>query len=383
MTKSPAEKQAAAILKELSTVSGYNATYGSIFSDAYFCGDSIIYPLAYYNYVYSSNASGQVGARLEYLDACMPTIIASEPSYVVFHFGMNCLSSSSYLTKTFIPTYKSLIHELQSAVPDVTVFISCLFPASAAGAASVVNYNLRTEFNAELRKMCDENGWFFLNSEELVNKLIPTMSSDGLHLYGTFYNAYWLKYVMMETGLMGLSILGDADRNGTVQAADARIALRATVGLTPLTIPLNNTCDTDADGELTAADARNILRISVGLQEIPTRETEFLAQLNALRREDGHPPLQYDAKLSNLAAGRALDMQRTASTSHNTALYGLPFDAMDNRGISYTTAAECIVSGSSSKWSYENGNDSSHSSYTKVGIGFSPNTNICVVLFTD
>ncbi len=383
LQKSPTAKQTSAIIKSLSTVSGYNPSYTSIFSDSYICGDSIIYPLGYYNYVSSSNTSGKVGARLSYLEERLPYIIAAKPDYVVLHFGMNCLSANNYLTKTFIPTYKSLLKSLEKSLPDITIFVSCLFPCSSAGAASVANYSLRTSYNAALRTMCDENGWYFLNSEELVNKLISTMSSDGLHPYGTFYSGYWLKYVMMETGIMGLSIPGDTDANGIVQAADARATLRGAVGLANLNRPETLTSDMDGDGTIAAADARLILRQSVGLEQVVTSETALLNNLNAIRKMNGQQKLQYDVKLSNLAAGRALDMQRTGSTAHNTALYGLPFGAMQNRGITYTSAAECVVVSSSAKWTYNNSSDASFANYERIGIGFSPNGNTCVLLFTD
>ena len=60
-------------------------------------------------------------------------------------------------------------------------------------------------------------------------------------------------------------LLGDADTDGAVTAADARIALRLSVGLDNITENLIKICDTDADGRVTAADARIILRVSVGL----------------------------------------------------------------------------------------------------------------------
>ncbi|MBR5422534.1 MAG: dockerin type I repeat-containing protein [Clostridia bacterium] len=58
---------------------------------------------------------------------------------------------------------------------------------------------------------------------------------------------------------------GDADLDGSVTAADARIALRASVGLEAVTQLLLHTADMDRDGRITAADARSILRRAVGL----------------------------------------------------------------------------------------------------------------------
>ena len=56
-------------------------------------------------------------------------------------------------------------------------------------------------------------------------------------------------------------IMGDADGDGKITSADARLVLRAAVGLEE--IPLERG-DTDGDGKITSADARDILRKSVG-----------------------------------------------------------------------------------------------------------------------
>ena len=58
---------------------------------------------------------------------------------------------------------------------------------------------------------------------------------------------------------------GDADCDGKVTAADARLALRASVDLETLSEYAAKAADTDSDGKITAADARVILRLAVGL----------------------------------------------------------------------------------------------------------------------
>lgn len=68
-------------------------------------------------------------------------------------------------------------------------------------------------------------------------------------------------------------IPGDADFDGAVTAADARLALRASVGL-ELVVEGGMrflVMDADADDQISAADARLILRASVGLEELAKR----------------------------------------------------------------------------------------------------------------
>ncbi|MBQ6864226.1 MAG: hypothetical protein IJO14_08315, partial [Clostridia bacterium] len=59
--------------------------------------------------------------------------------------------------------------------------------------------------------------------------------------------------------------LGDVDNNGKIEAADARLALRAAVKLETLTETQTQAADADKNGKLEAADARLILRAAVGL----------------------------------------------------------------------------------------------------------------------
>ena len=61
-------------------------------------------------------------------------------------------------------------------------------------------------------------------------------------------------------------VMGDLDGDGEVTAADARLALRAAVGLEILNEEQIKAADMDGDGEVTAADARLVLRKAVGLE---------------------------------------------------------------------------------------------------------------------
>ena len=77
----------------------------------------------------------------------------------------------------------------------------------------------------------------------------PDLSVDG------FRNEGWIN--------------GDIDRDGRVTASDARLALRASVGLwTPFIYEQFWAADINDDMKITAEDARSILRASVGLEAL-------------------------------------------------------------------------------------------------------------------
>lgn len=62
--------------------------------------------------------------------------------------------------------------------------------------------------------------------------------------------------------------LGDFDLDGEITAADARMVLRAAVGLETLTDFQKLISDYDGNGDISAADARMVLRTCVGLETV-------------------------------------------------------------------------------------------------------------------
>ena len=70
-----------------------------------------------------------------------------------------------------------------------------------------------------------------------------------------------------EGPVAAISVAGDVDRNGKVEPADARQALRFAVGLDADLLPYCADADYDGDGAVTPEDARGILRRAVGLED--------------------------------------------------------------------------------------------------------------------
>ena len=62
--------------------------------------------------------------------------------------------------------------------------------------------------------------------------------------------------------------LGDVDNSGKVDTKDARLALRAAVGLDTLSAQVKAVADVTGDGKVETDDARVILRVAVGLMRL-------------------------------------------------------------------------------------------------------------------
>jgi len=74
-------------------------------------------------------------------------------------------------------------------------------------------------------------------------------------------------------------------------------------------------------------------------------ELEVIRLVNKEREKAGITQLIENDKISNVARTKSKDFINNNYFSHNSPIYGSPFDMLDSYGIKYTAAAENIASG--------------------------------------
>lgn len=110
--------------------------------------------------------------------------------------------------------------------------------------------------------------------------------------------------------------------------------------------------------------------------ELTTDEQEVFDLINAKRVANGLSTLKIDDELQNVARIKAKDMVDNNYFSHNSPIYGSPFDMIKNFGIRYKTAGENIAGNSSNSgavnaWMNSEGHRANilNSSFNYTGIG--------------
>ena len=149
------------------------------------------------------------------------------------------LSNNSYLTEANIH-YKSV---LDSAITnDFKITETLLEAEKGTPVSKILNYAL-TDITI---KAADGK---VVDSSKNLGTGMQVIANDSTVVYTVY-------------------MMADIDGDGEIKAADARLALRASVGLDKLTDAQKKAADKDGDGAVKAADARIILRLSVGLPEV-------------------------------------------------------------------------------------------------------------------
>ena len=107
-------------------------------------------------------------------------------------------------------------------------------------------------------------------------------------------------------------------------------------------------------------------------------ERQVVALVNQERQAAGLAPLRVNARLSEMARAKAADMRDNNYFSHNSPVYGSPFDMMRTFGIRFTSAGENIARGQQSPESVMRAwmNSPGHRAnildprYDQIGVGF-------------
>lgn len=105
-------------------------------------------------------------------------------------------------------------------------------------------------------------------------------------------------------------------------------------------------------------------------------EKEVFNLINQQRTNNGLQPLKVDNEVQRVAKIKAQDMVTNNYFSHESPVYGSPFDMLKNFKVSYTTAGENIAGNSSNNgavnaWMNSSGHKANilNSSFNYTGIG--------------
>lgn|GEM_PF-1579258 len=93
----------------------------------------------------------------------------------------------------------------------------------------------------------------------------PTVDAEGLKTFTCTVCGETYTESVDKIDPPAMIVYGDVDGDGKITSGDARLALRASVGLETLSQAAHEAADVDNSGSIDAGDARSILRFSVGL----------------------------------------------------------------------------------------------------------------------
>jgi len=114
-----------------------------------------------------------------------------QPQRIIITFGTNNLDGTSTNASGFIDEYTKQLKEMEEAYPSVDIIVNSIPPVAAVNQYPKVKPAQIEQYNKAILMMCEENGWKYLNSYEVLcdsdtgYAKSGYTAGDGLHLSQT------------------------------------------------------------------------------------------------------------------------------------------------------------------------------------------------------
>ena len=120
------------------------------------------------------------------------------PDMIFLCYGLNDVGLGQWPdADDYVKDYAKVVKKLQKALPDATIYINSILPAVGVGLDADPDYPRIDEYNDALQKMCEEEGWPYIDNTQLAKEHENLYQEDGLHVETEFYK-YWAANMMTE-----------------------------------------------------------------------------------------------------------------------------------------------------------------------------------------
>lgn len=150
--------------------------------------------------IYNRGIGGFVSCELlEVLDVC---VLDLKPSAVFINIGTNDLSDASIPVSRLMENYDKIISRIETAVPDVKIYLMAYYPVNYEAAAEDMKECLKVRSNekinaanAEVKKLAEKHGQRYIdinaNLKDELGRLKAEYTIEGLHINEDGYRAIY------------------------------------------------------------------------------------------------------------------------------------------------------------------------------------------------
>ena len=177
-----------------------NVYYLKKFRDSVILGDSITEGLNVYGFLPDDIVLCSIGASLEGSGDLFRKAGKLLPDNAFFTFGMNDLIKYRGKVKPFIREYSKHIRSFVKKSPDTQIYINSISIPSKEAQKSQPSLKHYKEYNKALEKLCEENGYTFIDNTYILKKNPKLYAPDGIHVNIPYY-PLWMNDMIIEADL--------------------------------------------------------------------------------------------------------------------------------------------------------------------------------------
>lgn len=172
-----------------------DGNYRAAFDDIIIAGDSLVEAIEEYGILDDDQVLAEIGAHTWHLSSVTDRIVASNPRYLILHYGENELDEEDNAVY-FISRYKACIERLKEELPDTEIFVGSIFPVQEKAHYSEPYTVNIPYYNELLKEMAEELDVHFIDYDQWWETFdIDYYEPDGIHPVRSFYTDEYLPYV--------------------------------------------------------------------------------------------------------------------------------------------------------------------------------------------
>ncbi len=178
-----------------------NVDIYSLFKDYAILGDSRALGFSHFRYLDYSRVFAAGGDTILNVRDHIDKLKKLNPTYIYLCYGVNDAGIQIWKTpEKYAAQVLEILSELQAALPDSKIMLNSTIWISEGAARKFTPWAQIYDFSAACKVMCQENGFQFIDNDEICLALKENKwwSGDGIHLLRPFYKL-WAKNMFLAT----------------------------------------------------------------------------------------------------------------------------------------------------------------------------------------
>ena len=175
------------------------------FSSLNYCmlGDSRISGFSIYGFLDQTRVFAEDGAIITMMRDYYESFEKLAPEHVFISFGINDMITGFWNTpEEYADKVCREVLALKEYDPEAVYYINSILPAIGPALREKEIWQQVPAFNEALQKMCEENGFVYIDNTELVEAQESLYARDGIHVGPDFY-IHWARNMLLSPSRSG------------------------------------------------------------------------------------------------------------------------------------------------------------------------------------
>ncbi|MGN0465151.1 MAG: GDSL-type esterase/lipase family protein [Lachnospiraceae bacterium] len=171
-----------------------------LFTGSVIVGDSITEGLTAYNILAKDKVVYKRGVSIKDTQSLLEVAAGLNPANIFLAFGMNDIETYQTNINSFIEVYKGKIDYIRQVLPNTTIFVNSIQPATDAVIAKRPDFSRVPQYNEALFRMCEELSITYIDNQYILKEHPEFYAKDGIHVSSTYY-PIWLENMAEKAGM--------------------------------------------------------------------------------------------------------------------------------------------------------------------------------------